>query len=48
MVQFLRKEPTVESGHSTTKLTYADYVRFPDDGLRHEIINGDHYVTPSP
>jgi Uma2 family endonuclease len=44
----MRKEPTVESGHSTTKLTYEDYVRFPDDGLRHEIIDGEHYVTPSP
>ena len=48
MVQFVPKEPTVESGHSTTKLTYADYVRLPDDGLRHEIIDGEHYVTPSP
>lgn len=35
-------------GHSFAKLTYADYVRFPDDGLRHEIIEGEHYVTPSP
>ena len=35
-------------GHSSTRLTYADYVRFPDDGLRHEIIEGEHYVTPSP
>jgi Uma2 family endonuclease len=49
MVQFVREEPTVESGHPTkTKLTYADYVRLPDDGLRHEIIDGEHYVTPSP
>ena len=30
------------------KLTYDDYVRFPDDGLRHEIIGGEHFVTPSP
>ena len=35
-------------GHSSTKLTYADYVLFPDDGLRHEIIEGEHYVSPSP
>ena len=34
--------------HSPTKLTYDDYVRFPDDDLRHEIIEGEHYVTPSP
>jgi Uma2 family endonuclease len=38
----------MESGHFTTKLTYEDYVRLPDDGLRHEIIDGEHYVTPSP
>jgi Uma2 family endonuclease len=48
MVQFVPKEPTVASGRSTTKLTYTDYVLLPDDGLRHEIIGGEHYVTPSP
>ena len=32
----------------TGKLTYADYARIPDDGLRHEIIDGEHYVSPSP
>jgi Uma2 family endonuclease len=30
------------------KLTYEDYVRFPADGNRHELIDGEHYVTPSP
>ena len=30
------------------KLTYRDFVRFPDDGKRHELIDGVHYVTPSP
>jgi Uma2 family endonuclease len=30
------------------KLTYDDYVLFPDDGNRHELIDGEHYVTPSP
>jgi Uma2 family endonuclease len=30
------------------KLTYDDYVRFPDDGLRHELIDGEHYLTPTP
>jgi len=30
------------------KLTYDDFVQFPDDGLRHELIEGEHYVTPSP
>jgi Uma2 family endonuclease len=30
------------------KLTYDDYVLFPDDGKRHELIDGVHYVSPSP
>ena len=30
------------------KLTYDDFVLFPDDGKRHEIIDGEHYVTASP
>jgi Uma2 family endonuclease len=34
--------------HSATKLTYEDYLLFPDDGLRHEIIEGEHYVSPPP
>ena len=33
---------------SRIKLTYEDYVRIPEDGKRHEIIDGDHYVTPRP
>lgn len=38
----------MEPGHSSTKLTYADYELLPNDGLRHEIIDGEHYVTASP
>ena len=30
------------------KLTYEDYVLIPDDGQRHEIIDGEHYVTAAP
>jgi Uma2 family endonuclease len=30
------------------RLTYDDFVQFPDDGLRHEIIDGEHHATPSP
>lgn len=36
------------SHRSQVRFTYEDYVLFPDDGKRHEIINGEHYVTPSP
>jgi Uma2 family endonuclease len=28
--------------------TYEDYAKLPEDGLRHEIIHGKHFVNPSP
>ena len=31
-----------------SKLRYEHYVCYPDDGHRHEIIDGDHYVNPAP
>lgn len=31
-----------------TKLTYEEFRHFPDDGRRHEIIDGVHYVSPAP
>jgi Uma2 family endonuclease len=31
-----------------TRLTYDDFLRIPEDGKRHEIIDGMHYVTASP
>ncbi|MEQ1868908.1 MAG: Uma2 family endonuclease [Vicinamibacterales bacterium] len=30
------------------KLTHDDFVHFPADGLRHELIDGAHFVTPAP
>lgn len=39
---------TDDARASTRKLTYQDFLHFPDDGLRHELIDGEHYVTPSP
>jgi Uma2 family endonuclease len=38
----------VKPAASGVKLTYDDFVLFPDDGKRHELIDGEHYVTPSP
>jgi len=29
------------------KLTYEDFLLFPEDGLRHELIGGEHFVSPS-
>ncbi|HXT19500.1 MAG TPA: Uma2 family endonuclease [Thermoanaerobaculia bacterium] len=31
-----------------TKLTYDDFLLFPDDGKRHELIDGEHFVSPTP
>ena len=33
---------------SPVKLTYDDYLLLPDDNNVHEIIDGEHYMSPSP
>ena len=33
---------------TSTRLTYADLVAMPEDGKRHELIDGEHFVTPAP
>ena len=38
----------VNPAGSRVKLTYDDFLLFPDDGQRHELIDGEHYVTASP
>ena len=42
------KDALSATAHGATRLTYDDFVLIPDDGKRHEIIDGVHYVTPSP
>jgi len=38
----------MKANPARVKLTYDDFLLFPDDGKRHELIDGEHYVTPSP
>jgi Uma2 family endonuclease len=38
----------VKASAPRVRLTYDDFVLFPDDGKRHELIDGEHYVTPAP
>ena len=38
----------VRAASPAVKLTYDDFVLFPDEGKRHELIDGEHYVTSSP
>ena len=33
---------------SDVRLTYDDFLQFPDDGKRHELIDGEHCRDPSP
>jgi Uma2 family endonuclease len=37
----------VEAG-LTRKLTYEDFLGFPEDGRRHELIDGEHFVASAP
>lgn len=40
--------PSTAARPPRAKLGYREYCCFPDDGRRHEIIDGDHYMTPAP
>jgi Uma2 family endonuclease len=44
----VESENVMQHGAEDRRLTYEDFLLFPDDGMRHEIIDGEHYVTPSP
>lgn len=37
-----------DAARADTRLTIDDFEFFPDDGRRHELLNGEHVVTPSP
>src|SRR5262245_41180571 len=43
-----RRRRTMAVRDLARKLTYEDYVLIPEDGRRHEILDGEHYVTASP
>jgi hypothetical protein len=30
------------------RLTYQDLLRLPEDLLRHELIDGEHFMSPAP
>lgn len=36
------------SSQPKVKFTYEDYLLFLEDGRRHELIDGEHYMTPAP
>jgi Uma2 family endonuclease len=42
-----RQDDMQAPGRVRPKFTYDDYLALPDDGRRHELIDGEHFVTPS-
>jgi Uma2 family endonuclease len=34
--------------HQEVQYTYEDFLLFPEDGKRHELIAGEHFMSPSP
>jgi hypothetical protein len=43
------RDVMLAGSNPTRRLTYDDFLLFPDDdGRRHEIIDGEHYVTAAP
>jgi Uma2 family endonuclease len=38
----------MEIASKSVRMTVDDLRRLPDDGLRHELIDGEHYVSPAP
>jgi Uma2 family endonuclease len=45
----MREEDAMPSAaRSDVRLTYKDFLLFPEDGKRHELIDGVHYVTAAP
>ena len=40
--------PSTPARPPRAKLGYPEYCSFPADGLRHEVIDGDHIMTPAP
>jgi Uma2 family endonuclease len=38
----------MQKASKSVGLTYDDLRRLPDDHMRHELIDGEHYVTPAP
>jgi len=42
-----REEKMIQSA-VVVKFTYEDYLLFPENGNRHELIDGDHFMSPAP
>jgi Uma2 family endonuclease len=46
--RLVAEEQAMRPASDRVKLTYEDLLALPDDGMRHELIDGEHYVTPAP
>src|SRR5262245_13946747 len=48
VADFTRTHRMSSEAKRTVKLGYKEYCAIPEDGKRHEIINGEHFVNPAP
>ena len=48
MIRYLYRWAMSATTQQKTKYTYQDYLLFPNDGKRYELVEGERYVTPSP
>jgi Uma2 family endonuclease len=46
--QLVSEDHAMQGAPERLRMTYDDLLALPDDGLRHELIDGEHLVTPSP
>lgn len=37
-----------QASRPVTKFSYREYECFPNDGFQHEIVDGEHYMSPAP
>jgi Uma2 family endonuclease len=44
----VNEDRTMQGAPDRVRMTYDDLLALPDDGLRHELIDGEHIVSPSP
>jgi Uma2 family endonuclease len=44
----VNEDHAMDATSERVRMTYDDLAALPDDGLRHELIDGVHFVTPSP
>ena len=46
--RLVSEDHAMQGAEDRVRMTYEDLLALPDDGMRHELIDGEHFVTPAP